>query len=89
MPTLLTELKRKASHRSKEACKMRFHVVVYSVTGAPRGGANATWTLSRSGHAFESGTAAQARGAVGHAARRRTRADACLRRLRRPNCVRP
>jgi hypothetical protein len=60
-PALLGKLQRKASHRNKESVKLRFHVVVYSVTGAPRSVGNAIFSLERGEHAFESNTAAQAR----------------------------
>jgi hypothetical protein len=60
-PALLGKLQRKASHRNKESVKLRFHVVVYSVTGAPRSVGNAIFSLERGEHAFESNTAAQVR----------------------------
>jgi hypothetical protein len=76
MPTaLISHIKRKASHRSKERVKLRFHVVVYSVTGGPRSVANAIFTLERGEHAFESHAAAQAR------------ASRCTRVLRCVACV--
>jgi hypothetical protein len=58
---MISHIKRKASHRGKESVKLRFHVVVYSVTGGPRSVASAIFTLERGEHAFESHSAAQAR----------------------------
>lgn len=61
MPDLLGQIKRKAAHRKKEKQKLTYHIVVYSITGAPRGINAAAFTIERGDHAFESTTATQAR----------------------------
>jgi hypothetical protein len=61
MPDLLGQIKRKAAHRKKEKLKLTYHIVVYSITGAPRSLQAAAFTIERGDHAFESTTATQAR----------------------------
>lgn len=61
MPDPFAQLKRKASHRSKAKLKLTYHIVVYSITGAPRSLSSAAFTIERGDHAFESTTATQAR----------------------------
>ena len=75
MPDLLGQIKRKAAHRKKEKLKLTYHIVVYSITGAPRAVQAAAFTIERGDHAFESTTASQAR-AVAGAALRSTRLKA-------------
>jgi len=61
MPDLLGQIRRKAAHRSKEKQKLTYHIVVYSITGAPRSINAAAFTIERGDHAFESTTATQVR----------------------------
>ena len=58
---MLGHIKRKAAHRNKEKQKLTYHIVVYSISGAPRSIQSAAFTIERGDHAFESTTAAQAR----------------------------
>ena len=70
MPDLLGQIKRKAAHRKKEKVKLTYHIVVYSITGAPRGITSAAFTINRGEHAFESSTASQARVACAYGCER-------------------
>ena len=81
MPDLLGQIKRKAAHRKKEKLKLTYHIVVYSITGAPRNLQAAAFTIERGDHAFESTTATQARAHAG-AVRRCTRRCAAGARVR-------
>ena len=58
-------LARKASHRKKQKVQLRFHVVVYSVSGVPRSVETAAFVLQRGDHAFESTTAQLVRRLLG------------------------